>query len=47
MNNNEREACQTVPIGFTDSLTQKQASCVLGDGWTVEVVSRILRGIEQ
>lgn len=42
MNNREREACQTVPAGYTDSLTQNQSACILGDGWTVDVISHIL-----
>ena len=45
MNNREREACQTVPVGYTDSLTQNEAACVLGDGWTVDMIAHILKGI--
>lgn len=45
MNNREREACQTVPQGYTDSLTQNEAACILGDGWTVDVIAHILKGI--
>ena len=45
MNNRERESCQTVPVGYTDSLTQNEAACVLGDGWTVDVIAHILKGI--
>ena len=45
MNNREREACQTVPLGYTDSLTPNEAACVLGDGWTVDVIAHILKGI--
>lgn len=45
MTNREREACQTVPLGYTDNLTQSQASSLLGDGWTVKVISHILRQI--
>lgn len=46
MNNKEREACQTVPIGYTDSLTQNEAACILGDGWTVDVIAHILSFME-
>lgn len=46
MNNREREACQTIPQGYTDSLTQNEAACVLGDGWTVDVIAHILKGIK-
>ena len=45
MNNREREACQTIPIGYTDSLTQNEAACILGDGWTVGVIAHIFKGI--
>jgi DNA (cytosine-5)-methyltransferase 3A len=43
MNNREREYCQTIPKGYTDSLTQNEAACLLGDGWTVEVIKHILK----
>lgn len=46
MNNREREACQTVTPGYTDSLTQNQASCILGDGWTVDVIAHIFKNIK-
>lgn len=46
MTNRERESCQTVPQGYTDSLTQNEASCILGDGWTVDVVAHILKGLK-
>ena len=46
MNNQEREYCQTVPQGYTDSLTQNEAACILGDGWTVDVIAHILKGIK-
>jgi len=45
MNNRERESCQTVPVGYTDSLTQNESACILGDGWTVDIVAHILKGI--
>lgn len=45
MTNREREACQTIPLGYTDSLTQNEAACILGDGWTVDVIAHILKGI--
>lgn len=39
----ELEAAQTVPRGYTDCLTYSQAQCVLGDGWTVDVIAHILK----
>ena len=46
MNKKEREECQTVTSGYTDILTENQAACVLGDGWTVDVITHILKGIK-
>ena len=45
MNNREREHCQTVPEGYTDILTQNEAACILGDGWTVDVIAHIFKNI--
>lgn len=47
MNNREREACQNIPAGYTDCLTQNKAACVLGDGWTVDVIAHILKGLPE
>lgn len=41
----ELEQAQTLPIGYTDGLSIRQAEDVLGDAWTVDVVAHILRGI--
>jgi DNA (cytosine-5)-methyltransferase 3A len=46
MNNRERERCQTVPVGYTDSLSQNEASCILGDGWTINVIAHIFKGLK-
>jgi hypothetical protein len=32
MTHREREACQTIPEGYTDSLSQNEAASILGDG---------------
>ena len=45
MNKNEREHCQTVPNNYTKILTENEAACVLGDGWTIDVISHILAHI--
>lgn len=37
----ELERCQTMPEGYTKSLTRNQAANVLGDGWTVDVIVHI------
>lgn len=41
MNNRERERCQSVPIEYTDMLSQNDSACLLGDGWTVDVIAHI------
>lgn len=43
MTNRERERCQTMPDGYTDMLSQNDAACLLGDGWTVDVVAHFFR----
>jgi len=38
----ELEQGQTLPIGYTDCLSIRQAQDVIGDGWTVDVIAHIL-----
>ena len=45
MNQTELERCQTVPEGYTKCLTRNEASNVLGDGWTVDVIAHIFKGL--
>jgi hypothetical protein len=42
MSQTEMERLQTVPDGYTSILTRNQAACLLGDGWTIDVISHIL-----
>lgn len=46
MNQTELERCQTVPQGYTKCLTRNQAADVLGDGWTIEVIKHIFKGLK-
>lgn len=46
MNQTELERCQTVPEGYTSCLTRNEAANVLGDGWTVDVISHIFKGLK-
>lgn len=32
-----------MPDGYTDMLSQNDAACLLGDGWTVDVVAHFFR----
>ncbi len=45
LNQIELERCQTVPEGYTSILTRDQAASLLGDGWTVDVIAHIFKGI--
>lgn len=40
---NELEKLQTVPAGYTSGVTRNQAACLLGDGWTVDVIAHIFK----
>lgn len=46
LNQVEMEILQTVPVGYTSSLTRDQAAGLLGDGWTVDVIAHILKNIK-
>ena len=42
LNQTELERLQTVPEGYTNNLKRNDAACLLGDGWTVDVIAHIL-----
>jgi len=42
----ELEQAQTVPVGYTNSVTYNQAQDLLGDGWTVDVIAHIFKSIK-
>lgn len=41
LNQAELERLQTVPPGYTSTLKRNEAACLLGDGWTVDVIAHI------
>jgi len=41
LNKTEMERLQTVPYGYTNHLTEKQAMNLMGDGWTIDVIAHI------
>jgi DNA (cytosine-5)-methyltransferase 3A len=41
----EMEKLQTVPSGYTSVLDRNDAACLLGDGWTVDVIAHIFKGL--
>lgn len=47
LNKAERERLQTMPEGYCDLLTEKEAADVLGDGWTVDVLAHIFSFIKE
>jgi DNA (cytosine-5)-methyltransferase 3A len=42
----EMELAQTVPVGYTKSVSYNQAQDLLGDGWTVDVIAHIFGGLK-
>lgn len=46
LNQTELERCQTVPEGYTECLTRNEAADVLGDGWTIDVIAHIFKGLK-
>ena len=42
----ELERLQTVPDGYTKSLTRNEAASLIGDGWTVDVIKHIFSFLE-
>ena len=42
----ERAKLQTVPEKYVECMTEKEAADLLGDGWTVDVIAHILKGME-
>ena len=42
----ELERLQTVPEGYTSILKRNDAACLLGDGWTVDVIAHIFSYIK-
>lgn len=41
----ELELAQNLPIGYTKSLSYNQAQAVLGNGWTMKIISHIFKDI--
>lgn len=46
LNQTELERLQTVPEGYTSILSRNDAACLLGDGWTIDVIAHIFSFIE-
>lgn len=46
LNKKERARLQTVPEKYVECMSEKEAADLLGDGWTVDVIAHILKGIK-
>lgn len=46
LNQIELERLQTVPDGYTSILSRNNAACLLGDGWTVDVIAHIFKNLK-
>jgi DNA (cytosine-5)-methyltransferase 3A len=46
MNQNELEKCQTLPVWYTSILDRNKAASVIGNWWTVDVISHIFSFIK-
>lgn len=42
----ELELGQTLPVGYTKSISMRQAENVIGNGWTVDVITHILGSLK-
>jgi len=42
----EMERLQTVPSGYTSIIKRNEAACLLGDGWTIDIISHIFSFIK-
>lgn len=42
----EYEKLQTVPVGYTESVSSSQRYKMLGNGWTVDVIAHIFQGLK-
>ena len=45
LNQNELEKLQTVPVNYTEAIDRNSAASLLGDGWTVDVIAHIFKGL--
>lgn len=41
----ECEMCQTIPLGYTSSAPRTQRYKMIGNGWTVDVIAHIFKGL--
>ena len=47
MTKSERERCHGIPVGYTRYLTENEAADVIGDGWAIDVIAHIFKGLKE
>ena len=47
LKSSEMERLQGVPVGYTKIIDRNNAASVLGNGWTVDVIAHIFKGLKQ
>lgn len=47
LNSSEREMLQNVPTGYCKVVNENEASSLLGDGWTVNVICNLLENLKE
>ena len=46
LSRNECEQVQTLPVGYTDLISERQAKKAIGNGWTVDVIAHIFINLQ-
>lgn len=45
LSSEEAEKAMTLPINYTENISEREKSRCIGNGWTVDVIAHILKGI--
>ena len=47
LTNNEGELAMTLPVDYTAGITDRERARCIGNGWTVDVIAHILKGLKE
>ena len=47
LTNNEAELAMTLPVDYTAGITDRERARCIGNGWTVDVIAHILKGLKE
>jgi DNA (cytosine-5)-methyltransferase 3A len=47
LTNTEAEKAMTVPVNYTEGISNRERARCLGNGWTVDVIAHILSGLKK